>query len=1241
VLSEDIPAHLAGFRAGSLLAGYRLEAQVGAGGMAVVFRARDERLGRLVALKILVPNLATDSSFRRRFIAESRAAAAVDDPHIIPVYEAGEADGVLFIAMRFVRGGDLRRVLEREGALPPDRAAGFISPVASALDAAHRAELVHRDVKPANILVDAREDRPDHVYLSDFGVSKGAMSAAGVTGTGQFVGTAAYSAPEQIEGRVVDGRTDQYALACVTYELLTGELPFERDQGMAVLLAHLSAPPPSLVSRLPDLPAAVDEVVAKAMAKVPEKRFESCGDFADALRQALGLTPYHPRSSATAPTHPPSPAGGPAAGATVAQADLGASAPADAQTPAPADLAPDVTVDSVPGGGSADVAEVPDTGPPSREADDDVESAEPRRRRLLGRKRRGPSPPIAAAKGEGMPAAAAAGSQLAGDLGTAAVSGPAPPATVISVPGGESADVAEVPADVQVTGPSRVGREADDGAGTASPTATAVAGEDRPAAAAAAAAESLLAGNLGTAAGPGQLAYPQSPVTAPSEIPSSAAAAAEATVVPPELAASAAAEAGTVAPDQAPAATVISVPGDGDAIEDVRDMAGSDQHVLPDVGSGTDVAPAAPHPQRETGHHHSAIAVWIRRHRLPAVALASAILAAVAVLPFVLKSPAKPASRASSAGPTNSASRAPVPSYRLSYIDLPSTYKALVTSLAFSPPSGATLAIAALNTCLWDFATSGCTTGRYTNASSVAFSPDGKTLAAGDANGNTYLWNVAAAKLIATLPDQGSQGVNSVAFSPDGKTLAVGDGNGSTYIWNVADAAAAKQIAALVDRGSNGVDSVAFSRDSKTVAAGGANGSTYLWSIATQKLITPPLTDPGGKAVDSVAFSPGGKTLAAGDANGITYLWNVTAAAASGPSSAASTGWIRLGNLTTSPVDAYLYSSGNPSPQIVLSDLTYGTVSSYQVVNPGNYTVKMRSAGSSASSTPVLNTSVTVQAGGSYTAAALTVATGGGRAKVLDDSLTTPAGKSLVRVIQASLSQKSVKFYCSCGGYITTNAAPGSVSPYAPIPPGNWTMTATGHSAKGSLPVTLTAATVHTEIVLDTTGGGVQVVNLVDTAGPGTAKLIATLPDPVSRGVNSVAFSPDGETLAAGDANGSAYVWNIATAKPIATLSDPNSAGINSVAFSPDSKTLATGDENDSGRVYLWHITSHLSAVDVRHQGLCVRHLTSTVSTAPLRRAAAASPYRERLVGGHRAIRRFKPDRAGSRTKVSAAWGGI
>ena len=310
-MSEDFPAQLTEFRAGSVLSGYRLEQQVGRGGFAVVFRALDERLGRPVALKILSPALASSSpEFRRRFIAESRAAATVDDPHIIPVYEAGEADGVLFIAMRYVAGGDLRQVLEREGALAPDRAADFVSPVASALDAAHSAGLVHRDVKPGNILVDARAGRPDHVYLSDFGIVKGAALGS-LTGVGSSnLGTPDYMAPEQISGQPVDGRTDQYSLACVAVQLLTGTVPFERDSLPAVIYAHLSVPPPSLVSLRPDLPAAVDQVVAKAMAKTAEKRYDSCGDFADALRDALGLTPYHRRSSAAAPSRslPPDPA---------------------------------------------------------------------------------------------------------------------------------------------------------------------------------------------------------------------------------------------------------------------------------------------------------------------------------------------------------------------------------------------------------------------------------------------------------------------------------------------------------------------------------------------------------------------------------------------------------------------------------------------------------------------------------------------------------------------------------------------------------------------------------------------------------------------------------------------------------------------------------------------------------------------------------------------------------------------
>jgi serine/threonine-protein kinase len=238
---------------GARIAGYRVLDRVGRGGMAVVFRADDERLGRVVALKVLAPVLAEDDAFRQRFIRESRAAAAVDDPHIIPVFEAGEAGGVLFLAMRYVAGGDVRLLVRRTGPLTASRAASIVSPVASALDAAHAVGLVHRDVKPANMLIDARRGRPDHVYLSDFGLSKGALSSVGLTGSGLFLGTPDYVAPEQIAGREVDGRADQYALACTVFEMLSGQPPFSRDHGMAVIYAHASELPPALTSRCPGL----------------------------------------------------------------------------------------------------------------------------------------------------------------------------------------------------------------------------------------------------------------------------------------------------------------------------------------------------------------------------------------------------------------------------------------------------------------------------------------------------------------------------------------------------------------------------------------------------------------------------------------------------------------------------------------------------------------------------------------------------------------------------------------------------------------------------------------------------------------------------------------------------------------------------------------------------------------------------------------------------------------------------
>jgi Protein kinase domain/Lactonase, 7-bladed beta-propeller len=298
------------FSVGSEVAGYRLEEQIGRGGMAVVYRARDVHLGRNVALKLLAPVLALDDAFRQRFIRESRAAAAVDHPYIIPIFAAGESEGVLFIAMRYVQGGDVRTLIDTVGALPAGRAADIITQVALALDAAHLHGLVHRDIKPANMLLDSVADgaHRDHVYLADFGLSKRSLSVTGLTSIGQFLGTPAYVAPEQVEGRPVDGRADLYALACASFELLSGVPPYERDDDLAVMWAHVSAPPPSLSARRPDLPAGIDAVIAKAMAKAPADRYPACIDFALALRAALGLQVQPP--DLAAPAVGPGPPGG-------------------------------------------------------------------------------------------------------------------------------------------------------------------------------------------------------------------------------------------------------------------------------------------------------------------------------------------------------------------------------------------------------------------------------------------------------------------------------------------------------------------------------------------------------------------------------------------------------------------------------------------------------------------------------------------------------------------------------------------------------------------------------------------------------------------------------------------------------------------------------------------------------------------------------------------------------------------
>ncbi len=289
-VTEETPGP-GGLGVGSRIAGYRLDEETGRGGMAVVYRAYDTRLERPVALKVLAPELARDAAFRQRFIRESRTAAAVDHPNIIPIFEAGEAAGVLFIAMRFVHGRDVQSLINAGGPLTATQACHVISQVAAGLEAAHAHGLVHRDVKPGNILLDAAASFPGHAYLSDFGLSKRALSDSALTSTGQFLGTVDYIAPEQIEGRPVDARTDEYALACTAFTMLTGAPPFTRDESVAVMWAQVSAPPPPLTSRRPDLPPAVNRVMAKALAKVPMERYGTCPQFADALRRACGLEP--------------------------------------------------------------------------------------------------------------------------------------------------------------------------------------------------------------------------------------------------------------------------------------------------------------------------------------------------------------------------------------------------------------------------------------------------------------------------------------------------------------------------------------------------------------------------------------------------------------------------------------------------------------------------------------------------------------------------------------------------------------------------------------------------------------------------------------------------------------------------------------------------------------------------------------------------------------------------------------
>lgn len=746
---EEHPAGISRFKAGHVLAGYRLEEKIGEGGMAVVYRAREQRLRRLVALKILATEFASDAAFRRRFIGESEAAAAVDHPHIIPVYDHGEADGVLFISMRYVAGGDLRHLMQRYGMMPPSRVAEIVSPVASALDAAHRAGLVHRDVKPGNILVDTGPGRPDHVLLSDFGVSKSVAASVNLTGTGQFIGTAGYSAPEQIQELGIDGRADQYALACVTYEMLTGAPLFKRTNVYLTLEAHVKDRPPTLTSRRPDLPFAADQVMAKALAKTPAGRYPSCADFADALRDALGLPPYYAGVPAQEPPTvfiPPLPP-------TTAD-EPGEHAPTLSQA---------LTIGGL-------LAELPGAAEEAEEAEEGAPAQTPE----------APAPEVIA--DAGMPTApddpdATAAPRLADDSETA----PMPEAAATSAwePVPASAwDRTEVIPDA--------------------------------------------AGHL---SGPGTDALPEAP---------------------------------DVMPD-APA-----VPGTSDASEDEPDVH-MDQ---PDAPGAPAVETPAPAPAGD----------WHRR--LGLVAVAAAIIAAAVTIPFVLSSPPAPVQPQESHPHSSPATSPIIISRRPTRLALPSAFSGHAVSSITVSPTGTTLAIASTTeTCLWDLAAKKCTV-TLPGVWSVAFSHDGTTLAGSDdetgpdggSNGVIRLWNAATGRQIGpTLTDPDSKGALSVAFGPHDATLAVGDRNGHTYLWNIA----ARTRIALSDPNGTGVNAVAFSPDGTLLAVADANGNAYVWNVATRKVIAT-LRDTGRvEGAYALAFSPDGKTLAVGDKNGHTYLWNV------------------------------------------------------------------------------------------------------------------------------------------------------------------------------------------------------------------------------------------------------------------------------------------------------------------------------------------------------------------------------
>src|SRR3954447_17169976 len=271
-------------RPGEEFAGHRIEGVLGRGGMGVVYRVTDLRLNRAVALKVITPALSADEDFRRRFQRESQLAASVRQQNVVTIYQAGESDGLLFVTMELIQGTDLRGMISQRGRIDMASSAAIVTQIAMALDAAHATGLVHRDVKPANVLI--ADAQPLHVYLTDFGLTKRTSSQSGLTKTGLFVGTIDYAAPEQIKGWPVDARAHVYALGCVLFGLVAGQPPFRRENEDATMYAHTSEPPPALSSVAAGVSPALDAAVSRALAKEPDDRFQSAGDFPRAVAAA-------------------------------------------------------------------------------------------------------------------------------------------------------------------------------------------------------------------------------------------------------------------------------------------------------------------------------------------------------------------------------------------------------------------------------------------------------------------------------------------------------------------------------------------------------------------------------------------------------------------------------------------------------------------------------------------------------------------------------------------------------------------------------------------------------------------------------------------------------------------------------------------------------------------------------------------------------------------------------------------